>query len=299
MDSFPNEGAEIKHYHMRVKKNALIKRFIMMTLGTVLLTVGVYFFKIPNGFSTGGVSGIGTVLGKVTPVSPARWISIINFALLIVGFLFLGKETGAKTVYCSTLFSVLTWVLEDICPLSSPISSETFLELIYAMLFTSIGAAMIFNSGASSGGTDIVALILKKYTRMDVGKALLAVDFLVAGSSFPVFGVRIGLFSMLGLFMKAFLVDSVIESLNSCKYFIVITSHGEEIAQFIIKEMHHGATMCDAEGEYTHEKKQMVHTVCKRIEAIKLRAKVREIDPHSFVIISTSSDIVGRGFRAV
>lgn len=279
-------------------KNA-VKQFLVMTLGTVLLTVGVYFFKIPNGFSTGGVSGIGTILGKVTAISPAKWISIINIALLIFGFIFLGRETGAKTIYCSVLFSALTWLLEIVKPMYSPLTDETFLELIYAMLLTSIGAAMIFNSGASSGGTDIVALLLKKYARIDVGKALLAVDFLIAGSSFFVFGMKIGLFSMLGLFIKAFLVDSVIESLNSCKYFIVITDRSDEISKYIISKIHHGVTVTDAVGGYTNEKKQMVHTVCKRIEAIKLRSRVYEIDPHAFTIITTSSDIIGRGFRSV
>lgn len=275
------------------------KQFLIMTLGTVLLTVGVYFFKIPNGFSTGGVSGIGTILGKVTTISPAKWISIINIALLIFGFIFLGRETGAKTIYCSVLFSALTWLLEIVKPMYSPLTDETFLELIYAMLLTSIGAAMIFNSGASSGGTDIVALLLKKYARIDVGKALLAVDFLIAGSSFFVFGMKIGLFSMLGLFIKAFLVDSVIESLNSCKYFIVITDRSDEISKYIISKIHHGVTVTDAVGGYTNEKKQMVHTVCKRMEAIKLRSRVYEIDPHAFTIITTSSDIIGRGFRSV
>ena len=274
-------------------------QFLIMTLGTVLLTVGVYFFKIPNGFSTGGVSGIGTILGKVTAISPAKWISIINIALLIFGFIFLGRETGAKTIYCSVLFSALTWLLEIVKPMCSPLTDETFLELIYAMLLTSIGAAMIFNSGASSGGTDIVALLLKKYARIDVGKALLAVDFLIAGSSFFVFGMKIGLFSMLGLFIKAFLVDSVIESLNSCKYFIVITDRSDEISKYIISKIHHGVTVTDAVGGYTNEKKQMVHTVCKRMEAIKLRSRVYEIDPHAFTIITTSSDIIGRGFRSV
>lgn len=279
-------------------KNA-VKQFLVMILGTVLLTVGVYFFKIPNGFSTGGVSGIGTILGKVTAISPAKWISIINIALLIFGFIFLGRETGAKTIYCSVLFSALTWLLEIVKPMYSPLTDETFLELIYAMLLTSIGAAMIFNSGASSGGTDIVALLLKKYARIDVGKALLAVDFLIAGSSFFVFGMKIGLFSMLGLFIKAFLVDSVIESLNSCKYFIVITDRSDEISKYIISKIHHGVTVTDAVGGYTNEKKQMVHTVCKRMEAIKLRSRVYEIDPHAFTIITTSSDIIGRGFRSV
>ena len=275
------------------------KELIMMHLGLVLLAVGVYFFKIPNGFSTGGVTGIGTILAAITPISAGAWIWILNVALLLVGFIFLGKETGAKTVYCSMAFSALTFLFEKVFPLTQPLSDQPFLELFYAMLLTSVGAAFIFNSNASSGGTDIVALVLKKYTSIDVGKALLYTDFVVASSAFFVFGVEIGLFSMLGLFAKAFIVDAVIENLNTCKYFVVITSKADEITKYIIENVHHGVTSHIVKGEYTGEEKVMLHTVCKRIEAIRLRSKIREIDPHAFIIISTSSEIIGRGFRSV
>lgn len=273
--------------------------FLMMTLGSVFLALGVYFFKIPNGFATGGVTGIGTLLSAVTPISAGVWIWALNILLLLLGFVILGKETGLNTVYCSMLYSAITYVLEWVVPLEAPLSNQPLLELIYAMLLTSVGAAMIFNSDASSGGTDIVALILRKFTKIDVGKALLVVDFIVAASSFFVFDVQTGLFSLLGLFAKAFIVDSVIESFNVCKYFVVITSKREEISSFIIKSLHHGVTVSAAVGEYTKEEKTMIHTVCKRIEAIHLRNKIKEIDPHAFIIITSSSEIIGRGFRSV
>ncbi len=276
-----------------------MKQFFVMTLGSVLLAFGVYFFKIPNGFATGGVSGIGTLLAKVTPISAGIWIWGLNAFLLILGFIFLGKQNGIKTIYCSMLYSAVTYLLEFIVPLSAPLSNQPFMELVYAMLLTSIGSAMIFNSNASAGGTDITALILKKYTSLDVGKALLAVDFVVAASSFFIFGVQAGLFSMLGLFAKAFLVDSVIENLNTCKYFVVITDKREEISDFIIKTLHHGVTVNSVVGEYTKEERTMIHTVCKRVEALKLRNRIKEIDPHAFIIITTSSEIIGRGFRSV
>ena len=275
------------------------KEFLMMNFGMVLLATGVYFFKIPNGFSTGGVTGIGTVLSGITFISAGTWIWLLNIALLILGFAIFGKELAFKTVYCSMGYSALTYLFEWLVPLETPITNQPLLELIYAMLLTSIGSAMIFYCNASSGGTDIVALILKKYFKIDVGKALLGADFIVAASSFFVFGIKIGLFSLLGLFAKAFIVDAVIENLNSCKYFIVITTKHEEISQFIMKELHHGATVTDAIGEYTGEKKSMVHTVCRRIEAIRLREKIKNIDPHAFIIITTSSEIIGRGFRGV
>lgn len=276
-----------------------IKEILMMNAGIVLLAVGVYFFKIPNGFSTGGVTGIGTILGAVTPISPGAWIWILNIGLLIVGFIFFGKGTGIKTVYCSMMYSAITYLFEWFLPLSSPLSDQPLLELIYAMLLTSIGSALIFNANASSGGTDIVALILKKYFKMDVGKALLLADFVVASSAFFVFGIKTGLFSLLGLFAKAFIVDSVIEAINSCKYFVVITDKHDEISEYILENLHHGATVHKAVGEYTHGDKVMIHTVCRRAEAIRLRQAVREIDPHAFVIITTSSEIIGKGFRSV
>ncbi len=274
--------------------------FLWMNLGVLLLSVGVYFFKIPNGFSPGGVSGIGTILGKITPnVSPSVWIMIINILLLFVGFIVLGKGTGGKTVYCSMMFSLLTVLFERFIPLSHPISNQPFLELCYAMLLSALGSALMFDKGASSGGTDIVALILKKHTSMNVGKALLAVDSLIAVSSFFVFDIQTGLFSLLGLFAKAFLVDSIIESINSFKYFVVITEKGDEVSEYIIKTLHHGVTVNEAVGAFTHTQKYMIHTVCRRIEAIRLKKEIKKIDEHSFVIITTTSEIVGRGFRGV
>ena len=283
----------------QTSKKRVFNNFVMMTLGSILLALGVYFFKIPNGFATGGVTGIGTILAKLTPITPGMWIWILNIGLLILGFLFLGKMNGFMTVYCSMLYSAITFALEKVVPLSSPLSTEPFLELVYAMLLTSIGSAMIFNAGSSSGGTDIIALIMKKYTSLDVGKSLLVVDFFVAASSFVVFGVQAGLYSVLGLFAKAFIVDTVIENLNTCKYFVVITTERQKVSEYIIKTMHHGVTVNTVVGEYTQEEKTMIHTVCKRMEAIKLRNKIKEIDPHAFIIITTSSEIIGRGFRSV
>ena len=282
-----------------MKQHNAATEYLFIFFGTVLLTAGVYFFKIPNGFSTGGVSGIGTLLGKITPFTPATLISVINLICLLLGFLVLGKETGIRTVYSRVLFSGLTQILELACPIEKPLTDQPFLELAYAMLLTSIGSAIIFHCSASSGGTDIIALILKKYTSLNVGKALLCVDFLIAASSFFVFGMKVGLFSLLGLFSKAYIVDGVIENMNSCKYFLIITTHPDEISDFILKNLHHGATLVNATGAYTHDNKTALHTVCKRIEAIRLQKEVRRVDPSAFMIITTSSEIIGRGFRAV
>ena len=282
-----------------IVKSLKLKDFLTMNIGCLLLSVGIYFFKIPNGFATGGVTGIGTVLGKLSPITPAVWIWILNIVLLLLGFLFLGWQNSFKTLYCSMFYSAITFLFERVIPLGSPLTNQPLLELTYAMLLTSVGSAMIFNSDASSGGTDIAALILKKFTDINVGKALLAVDFVVAASSFFVFNIQAGLFSLLGLFAKAFLVDTVIENFNTCKYFVIITTKREEISKYIMESLHHGATVGSVVGEFTKDERTMIHTVCKRIEAVKLKKKIKEIDPQAFIIVTTSSEIIGRGFRSV
>ena len=287
---------------MKTAKGSLLLRIPVMILGSSMIAVGVYFFKIPNGFSTGGVSGISTVLGKAIPnayVTPGTLITAINVLLLIIGFFVVGKSFSVRTVFCSLLFSLETLGFEKWIPLDQPITNQPFLELVYAILLTSIGSSILFYVNASSGGTDIVALILKKYTRLDTGKALLCTDFLIACSSFFVFGVTAGLFSLLGLFAKAFLVDSVIESLSVCKCFLIVTEKPDEISRHIIEKMGHTTTILDATGGYSHDSKPTLVTVCRRIEGIRLRRAVREIDPKAFVIILNSSEIVGRGFRSV
>ena len=279
-----------------------LSNFLIMTVGVFLLTVGVYFFKIPNGFSTGGVSGIGTILGKVIPIeaiTPGLLITVINVALLFVGLFAVGQEFGIKTVYCSLMFSGGTMLFEWLAPLSGPITDEPVLDLVCAILLTAIGSALMFRVGASSGGTDIVAMILKKYTSLDIGKALLVTDFLIASSAFFVFGVQTGIFSLLGLFAKAFVVDGVIESIGTCKYFTIITTKKEEIGEYITRTIHHGFTELHGIGGFTGEDRTVLLTVCKRIEGTHLRRFCKEVDPHSFIIVSDTSEIIGKGFRAV
>ena len=291
-----------------VKKPLKFKTFALINLGILLLALGTYFFKTPNGFATGGVSGLSIILAEIFPIiSPALYMMIINVALLILGVAILGKECGGLTIYCSLVFSFETWILEQICPLSAPLTSYPLLELIYAVLLTGIGSAILFKCKASSGGTDIVALILKKYSSMNVGTALLCTDFFIAAATFIDwssegsigFDAQTGMFTMLGLFAKVFLVDDVIESMDMCKAFTIITSKPEEINAYIMQDIRHGVTTYPAKGAYTGADKTVIVTVCRRSEAIRLRRRVLSIDPHAFIIITKTSEIMGKGFRDI
>ena len=282
-----------------MQKKALVREFILLTFGTFLVALGVYFFKFPNHFSTGGVTGIAVILSSLFPaVSSSTFSSVINFFFLILGFLVLNKGFGLRTVYCSLLFSGLLSAFDWIVPLSAPLTDEKLLELFFAIILPALGSAILFNLDGSTGGTDILAMILRKYTSLDIGNALLYVDVLIAASTFLVFDVETGLFSLLGLALKSVLVDNVIESLNRKKSFILVTSHPGEVCRYITDTLHRSATFWEAEGAYSHAKKWVVLTALSRSQAVSLRRYLKSIDNQAFMLITNSSEIFGKGFMS-
>lgn len=276
-------------------KHAL-KELPLLTLGTALVAVGVYFFKFPNNFSTGGVTGIAILLSYLFQgVSSSTFASALNVAFLILGFIVLNKGFGARTVYCSILFSALLSVLEWLCPLSAPLTDQKMLELLFAVILPSLGSAILFNMQASTGGTDIIAMILRKFTSLDIGRALLCVDVLVAASTLLI-SIETGLYSLLGLLLKSVLVDTVIESLNRKKSVLLVTTHPKEVCTYITDTLHRSATIWDAEGAYSHEEKWVVMTVLSRTQAVALRRRLKETEPDAFMLVTNSSEIFGKGF---
>ncbi len=275
----------------------ILKEYTTLTVATFILVVGVYVFKFPNNFSFGGVTGIAVVLGKLGGLTPSAYTFIINMALLVVGFFFLGKGFGVKTVYVSVMTSVGLALAEAWFPMSGPLTSEPVLELIFGIVLPALSSAILFNVGASSGGTDIVAMILKKYTSINIGTALFFVDVAIAVSSFLVFDAQTGLFSMTGLLAKSLVIDGVIENINLCKYFTIICEYPEPICHFITEELKRGATIYKAEGAYTRTEKTVILTALKRSQAVQLRNFVRKNEPTAFITITNSSEIIGKGFR--
>ena len=219
--------------------------------------------------------------------------------LLLLGFLILGKNFAAKTAYCSILLSVALSLLERICPMNGPLTDQPMLELAFAIALPALGSAVLFNIGSSSGGTDIIAMILKKYTSIDIGKALLATDFLIALAGCFVFGIETGLYSFLGLAVRSSMVDGFIESLNLSKYFNVVCSDPKPICEFINEDLHRSATVVLAQGAFSGDDKYLVLTVLSRIEAIRLRNYIKEHSPDAFLLISNTSEIIGKGFHSI
>ena len=275
-----------------------VKEWLLLLLGTTLTAAGVYFFKFPNNFSTGGVSGISVILGHYFPsATPGDFVMGINMALLLVGFLVFGKGFGIKTAVVSTLMSAMIWVLERVLPMDHPMTSQPLMELIFAVSLPAVGSAILFNLDASTGGTDIVAMVLRKFTSLNIGNALMISDSIITVMACVAFGMETGLFSILGLLMKSLLVDMVLENINTHKYFHIITTHPREIEEYITRTLKRGATELHGEGAYTHEGRSILLTVMNRRQGILLRRYVRSVDPHAFVLIMNTGDIIGKGFR--
>ena len=275
----------------------LARELALMVLGTALVAAGSYFFKFPNHFSTGGVTGLAVLINAALPALPASNVAaVLNLLSLVLGFAVLGRGFGVRTIFCTVLFSAMLAGLEAAVPLSAPLTDQPLLELLFGVLLPALGSAVLFNIEASTGGTDIVAMALKKVTPLDIGMALLLSDVLIAGGTLFLYDIRTGLFSLLGLMLKSVLVDSAIESLNRRKSFIVVTTCPEELCQFITGRLRRSATCWPATGAYSGEECTVVLTVISRGQAVVLRKYLRGLDPHAFMVVSNSSEIFGKGF---
>ncbi|MBE6542972.1 MAG: YitT family protein [Ruminococcaceae bacterium] len=287
------------------KIGSIVKEYLIITFGILLVAIGAHFFKFPNAISTGGVTGIAVVLHQIIPfLSATNIVTILNVVLIIIGFIFLGKDFGIKTVYGSIILSVMLEILDVVVPMSAPLTNEPFLEMIYAVAFPAAGSAILFYSGGSSGGTDIVAMIVRKWVNLDSGKALLATDIIFVLLTFYNFETRslsmlTGLLSLLGLLLKSLVVDNLLESLNQSKKFLVITSHRDVVEEFIKNDLNRSTTTWECEGSYTHTRAYAMISVMNRYQAFRLRSFIKKVDPQAFIIITSTSDIIGKGFREI
>lgn len=274
--------------------------FLILNLGVFLLSFGVYMFEAPNHFAMGGVSGISIVMAPIiTPY--VEWLTqpvilvILNTLLLIIGLIFLGKAMTVKTLYCTAMYSLEVGLLSFIYPIDAPLTDETLLEMVYTVVIIGAGSAIIYNCRASSGGSDIIAFIVKKYTGLHIGKAVLVSDVLIACLSFMT-SIEVGFFSLLGIFAKTFVIDGVIDNITKTKFVTIITVNPEIVAKVILENIKRGFTKYDAQGGYTGEPRTVIITVCRRPQAMRLKTKLHEVDPASFVIITDANEILGKGF---
>ncbi len=282
---------------MDSKRKRVIKEYVLITVAVILMDIGIYVFKFPNNFSFGGVSGLAVVITHFVPFTASQINLAINMVLLVFGFMFLGKNFGVKTAYVTILSSVLLNIMEAAFPMNAPLTNETMLELFYAIALPALASAILFYENASGGGTDIIAMVLRKYSTMNISSALLAVDAIIVFVAYFVFDTRTGLFSVCGLMAKTLLIDKAIEYMKMSKYFTIICSKPEPICDYIMKDLKRSATVYSAEGAYTHKGKVVILTVMDPKQAVLLERYIQSVEPDAFLMVTKSSEIMGKGFR--
>ena len=274
--------------------------FLKLNAGLLFSAVGIHFFKSPNHFAFGGTSGLSIVMADLFPLlDVGDFMFLFNTALVVLGLFFLGLRTIGATIYSSFALSAFVSMFESLYPMTAPFTNDTLLELCFGVVLPAVGSAIVFNLGASTGGTDILAMILSKHTSLKIGKALLVSDLAIVLVAGKLFGIRTLMYCLLGLFSKSFVVDSLIESINLRKQITIITEHPKPSKEYILTQLHRGATEQIAHGAYTDGQVTVLFTVLSRRQAVQLRNFLHSADPHAFLTIVNSSEVIGNGFSSI
>lgn len=271
-----------------------MKEYGVITLGTLIVSAAVYFFLLPSNVVVGSLSGLVMVLATFIPLKISVMTFILNAVLLVIGFLFIGKEFGAKTVYTSLLMPVFLYVFELVFPNNKSLTDDVLLDTICYLLVVSVGLALLFNANASSGGLDIVAKLLNKYMHIEIGKAMTLAGMCTAISSILVYDTKTLVLSVLGTYANGIVLDHFIDGFNRRKRICILTEQYKEIQHFIVHELHRGVTLYPAIGGYNNEEKIELITILTRNEYAEVLQYLHSIDEKAFVTVSTVNEVIGQ-----
>ena len=268
-----------------------LKEAAILTVAVAIIAAAVYFFLLPSHASVSSISGLGIVLSNFVPLPLSAITMILNVVLLIIGFFTCGKEFGAKTVYTSILLPLFIALFERIAPDIGSLTDSQELDVLCYILVVSIGLSILFNRNASSGGLDIVAKIMNKYLHMDLGRAMSLSGMCVALSAALVYDKKTVVLSILGTYFNGIILDHFIFNHNVKRRVCIITKKEEELRQFILNDLHSGATVYEAYGAYNLEKHNEIITIVDKSEYQKLMSYISREDPLAFVTIYNVSDM--------
>ena len=263
----------------------------ILTIAIAVIAVAVYFFLVPSHTSISSMSGLGIVLSNFVPLPLSAITMILNVVLLIIGFFTCGKEFGLKTVYTSVMLPVFLGIFENIFPNTGSITNSQELDVLCYILVVSVGLSILFNRNASSGGLDIVAKIMNKYFHMELGKAMSLSGMCVALSAALVYDKKTVVLSVLGTYFNGIILDHFIFDHNIKRRVCIITKKEEELRQFIVRDLHSGATIYEAIGAYNMEKRNEIITIVDKGEYQKLMKYINQEDPEAFITVYTVSDM--------
>ncbi|WP_296627626.1 YitT family protein [uncultured Negativibacillus sp.] len=274
-------------------KGALVKEYAIITAGIFLTAAAVYFFMMPANIVLGSITGLAIVLVNFIPVQVSVMTFILNVFCLVIGFLLVGKEFGAKTVYTSILLPVFLYVLELLFPNNSSLTNDLLLDTLCCIILISIGQTLMFNANASSGGLDIVAKILNKYFHLELGKGIALAGILTVATTILVYDAKTLIVGILGTYFNGLVLDEYISGFARRKRVCFLSEKYQEIAEYIMHDIKRGVTLYEAKGGYDQSKKVEVQTILTQNEYGQLIDYIHKTDPMAFVTVSTVSEVVG------
>ena len=277
--------------NLKTDYKSIIKETSILTVGVAIIAAAVYFFLVPSHASVSSISGLGIVLSNFIPLPLSAITMILNVVLLIIGFFTCGREFGVKTVYTSVMLPLFLGVFERIFPDFGSMTNSQELDVLCYILVVSVGLSILFNRNASSGGLDIVAKIMNKYLHMDLGKAMSLSGMCVALSAALVYDKKTVVLSVLGTYFNGLVLDHFIFNHNVKRRVCIITKKEEELRQFIIHDLHSGATIYESIGAYNLEKRNEIITIVDKGEYQKLMNYMNREDPKAFITVYTVSDM--------
>ncbi len=269
----------------------IIKELIILSIATLIIGIAVFFFLIPSHTSISSISGLSIVLVNFLPFSVSQITMFLNVILLIIGFFTCGADFGYKTVYTSILLPVYLAIFEKLFPNMASLTGDAFLDVICYVFVVSIGLAILFNRNASSGGLDIVAKIINKYLRIDIGKAMTSAGICIALSSILAYDCKTMILSLLGTYLNGIVLDHFIFDHNLKRRVCIVSPKEEEIRQFILNDLHSGATIYKAIGAYHLQEHEEIITIVDKQEFQKLMNFIDSVDPQAFVTVYQVSNI--------
>lgn len=271
-----------------------IREWVLITLGTMISTLAIFFFLMPSHLAVGSITGLAVVLSEITALNVSLITLVLNFLLLIVGLIFIGKDFGVKTIYTSLLLPVMLAALEQLFPDFNSIMGDPFLDMLCFIFLVAIGSTILFNLNASSGGLDIVAKILNKYLRMELGTALSLSGILIALTAALVYDAKTVALSVLGTYLYGLILDHFIFGMNIKKRICIMSEKQDEIIGFILNTLHSGASLYQAVGAYTGEARNEIIVIVTKQEYIKLINYISQTDANAFVTVYNVNEVIYR-----
>ncbi len=272
--------------------------YLIITIGVSILSLGLALFLIPHKIAAGGISGVGIILFYLFGINVGYTIFFLNLILFVLGFRILGRSFGFKTIYATLAYSAIVAVLSRILP-PEGVTDDMILNVLFGCFLSGTGMAIVFSREASTGGTDIIAMILKKLVNLDVSWGLLIVDFTITLFAGVFFGKDIGMYALLGVIVNTFTIDTVLAGVTTSIQVMIISDRYERIKERILNDVRRGATLLHGEGAFTGKDRKIILTVLRRKEFVRLKGIVKEEDPDAFLLVSHVREVLGEGFKPI